>query len=323
MPACAPALCRAAQSSSPAWCPLAGLGELTAHEQELLARMPPHEAVVGAQVGEALPVVPGHALQHRALAVHDLVVADRQDEVLREGVVQAEGHLVVVVFAVHGILADVLERVVHPAHVPLEAEAEAAIVHRARHTGVGGALLRHGHDPRPPHRRRAAIGALQQVDGLEFSRPPWRWGSTRPPCASSRGRAWTPRHPRAGRRRGTPRASTARSTEVVRHLAAPVVVDQRVPVLVEALARVLVFVQRGAVEAGQAVRIGRESAPAPSPAARRVRGGGRRRRGRGTRGAARGGSSARTGPRAGSPRNRRRGAPRRQNSMWVKPRSAT
>ncbi len=46
--------------------------------------------------------------------------------------------------------------------------------------------------------------------------------------------------------------------EEVLHLVAAEVVDQRVPVLVEAFARVGVFVQRGAVELRQAVRVGRK-----------------------------------------------------------------
>jgi hypothetical protein len=39
--------------------PFAGLRELLAHEQQLLARMPPHEPVIGPQVGEFLPAPPG------------------------------------------------------------------------------------------------------------------------------------------------------------------------------------------------------------------------------------------------------------------------
>ena len=46
--------------------------------------------------------------------------------------------------------------------------------------------------------------------------------------------------------------------EEVRDLAAAEIVDQRVPVAVEAEARVLVLVERGAVEADEAVRVGRE-----------------------------------------------------------------
>jgi hypothetical protein len=68
--------------------PFRGLRELLPHEQELLARMAPHEPVIGAQVGEFLIPVPRHLAQHRALAMHHLVMADRQDEVLRERVGQ-------------------------------------------------------------------------------------------------------------------------------------------------------------------------------------------------------------------------------------------
>src|ERR1700756_458883 len=85
--------------------PFAFLREFAAHEQELLAGMAEHEAVIGAQVCKALPVVAGHAPQDRACAVHHLVMRQRQDEVFREGIVQAEQDVAVVIFAVDGILA--------------------------------------------------------------------------------------------------------------------------------------------------------------------------------------------------------------------------
>ena len=53
-----------------------------------------------------------------------------------------------VVAAVDRVLLEVAERVVHPAHVPLEAEAETAEIGRARHTGPGGRLLGRGDDAR-------------------------------------------------------------------------------------------------------------------------------------------------------------------------------
>jgi hypothetical protein len=77
--------------------PLALLRELAAHEQQLLARVREHEAVVGPQVGELLPAVAGHARQQRTLAVHDLVVRDRKHEVFAESVDEAEGDLAMVV----------------------------------------------------------------------------------------------------------------------------------------------------------------------------------------------------------------------------------
>ena len=69
--------------------PFVALGELLAHEQQLLARIAPHEAVIGAQVGELLPVVARHLGEQRAFAVHDLVVGQRQHEILAERVERA------------------------------------------------------------------------------------------------------------------------------------------------------------------------------------------------------------------------------------------
>ncbi len=128
--------------------PLLLLCELAAHEQELLAGVSPHVAVESAQVREPLPAVAGHPAEQRALAVNDLVVREGQHEVLVPGVDHREGELVVVEAAVHRLLREVLEGVVHPAHVPLEAEAEAAEVGRARHARPGRGLLGDREDPR-------------------------------------------------------------------------------------------------------------------------------------------------------------------------------
>jgi hypothetical protein len=85
--------------------PFARLRDLVAHEQQLLAGVAEHEGVVSTQVGALLPRVARHLVDHGALAVHDLVVRQRQHEVLAEGVDQAEGQLVVVVAAMHGSCA--------------------------------------------------------------------------------------------------------------------------------------------------------------------------------------------------------------------------
>ena len=59
-----------------------------------------------------------------------LVVGQRQDEVLVIGVEHGKGQLVVMEPPVDGILAEIAQGVVHPAHVPFEAEAEAAEIGR-------------------------------------------------------------------------------------------------------------------------------------------------------------------------------------------------
>src|SRR6266566_4694215 len=122
--------------------PFVFLAELAAHEQELLAGMAEHEAVISAQIGKALPFIARHAAENRTLAVHDLVMGERQDEVLEECVMQTEKDLAVMMLAVDRVFADVFERVVHPSHVPLVAESETAPLDRPRHHGPGGRLLR-------------------------------------------------------------------------------------------------------------------------------------------------------------------------------------
>ena len=108
--------------------PLLALADLLPHEQQLLAGMRPHVGQERAHVGELLPLVAGHFVEQRALAVHHLVVRNGQHEILGEGVQQAEGDVVVVILAVDGIVAEVVQHVVHPAHVPLHGEAQAVQV---------------------------------------------------------------------------------------------------------------------------------------------------------------------------------------------------
>ena len=128
--------------------------------------MRPHVRQQRAQPGEPAPLVAGHLAQQRALPVHHLVVRQRQDEVLRERVDQRERDLVVVVLPVDGILAQVGQGVVHPAHVPLEAEPEPAQVHRPRHPRPGGRLLGdHGDAGHPLV--AGGVDLLQERDGVQ------------------------------------------------------------------------------------------------------------------------------------------------------------
>jgi hypothetical protein len=62
--------------------PLAPLAELAAHEEELLPGLRPLVAEKEAEVRALLPRVARHLVEQRTLPVHDLVVRERQDEVL-------------------------------------------------------------------------------------------------------------------------------------------------------------------------------------------------------------------------------------------------
>ena len=128
--------------------------------------MAEHEAVIGAQIGKALPVVARHAAEDRALAVHDFVVRQRQDEIFRKRVVQAEQDVAVMMLAMDRILADVVQRVVHPAHVPFVAEAEPAIFDRPRHLRPGGRFFRRRGGLRKAG-EHFGVEAAQELDRFE------------------------------------------------------------------------------------------------------------------------------------------------------------
>ena len=184
--------------------------------------------------------------------MHDLVVADRQHEVLRVGVDHRECQQVVLVLAVHRVELQVAQGVVHPAHVPFEPEPQAARIDGLRdaretrrllcnHADAGLALV------------EVLVDVAEEVDGLEVL-----------PAAELVG------HPFAvvagvvevqhGRNRVDPEPVDVEllgpvesvGNEEALHLVAAVVEDVGAPVFVLALARVSVLVECGAVESAEA-----------------------------------------------------------------------
>ena len=98
-----------------------------------------------AQAGKLAPPVARHAADQRALAVHDLIVAQRANKVLGKGVHDGEREQPVVAGAPREIGLHVVQGVVHPTHVPLVVEAQAAVLRRIGHERPRGGLLGHHH----------------------------------------------------------------------------------------------------------------------------------------------------------------------------------
>ena len=86
-----------------------------------------HIAIEGAQVGELCFVITGHLIDQAALAVHNFIVADGQDKIFTERIEEAERNFVMVAGTEQRVSLHVAEHIVHPAHVPLEVEAQAAV----------------------------------------------------------------------------------------------------------------------------------------------------------------------------------------------------
>ena len=114
--------------------PLVVIANVATHEQQFLARMRIHEGEERAHIGELLPIVARHFRDQRPFAINHLVMRDRQDEVFAEGIDQAKCDLVLVVFAIKRIHAEIVQHVVHPAHIPLHGEAKPVRINRPRHS---------------------------------------------------------------------------------------------------------------------------------------------------------------------------------------------
>ena len=128
--------------------PLNKLADLVAHKVELGTGV--RHLVEGqrAQTGKLAPPVARHASDQRALAVYDLVMAERAYEVFGEGVHDGEREQPVVAGAPRKIGLHVVQGVVHPAHVPLVVEAQAAVLRRVGHERPRSGLLGHHHHVR-------------------------------------------------------------------------------------------------------------------------------------------------------------------------------
>ena len=122
--------------------PLIHLAEILSHKQKFLSRMPHHKAVGGPEVRKLLLLgIPRHLSCQGTFSVDHLVVGEYQDELLAVGVEHTEGQLPVVVMAEIWIALHVIQKIVHPAHVPLEVESKSAVVLIAGDLRPGRGLL--------------------------------------------------------------------------------------------------------------------------------------------------------------------------------------
>src|SRR3989442_1006880 len=121
--------------------PFVALGDFLAHKEEFLAGVSVLIGVKETEIGELLPEVARHFVKERVFAVDDFVVGEGKQEIFCEGVEKRKSELVVLVFAMDRVVRKIAQSVVHPAHVPFEAEAEATEISGARNGGAGGGLF--------------------------------------------------------------------------------------------------------------------------------------------------------------------------------------
>ncbi len=124
--------------------PLVPWGQFGSHKQKLFAGMGIHVPQEDPQIGKTPPFIAGHFSQERPFAVDHLIVGERQDKILAVGIHHGKGEPVVVILTMNGLLPEVQKGVVHPSHVPFEAETKAPKVGRGADPGPGRGLFSHG-----------------------------------------------------------------------------------------------------------------------------------------------------------------------------------
>ena len=108
--------------------PFTQLGKLLTHEEKLLARMSHHERIAGFQICIFIKSKSRHLIDHGALQMHNLIMGKYKDIVLAVSVGTCERHHVVGVLSEIWIQFHIFSEIMHPAHIPLQAEPETAVL---------------------------------------------------------------------------------------------------------------------------------------------------------------------------------------------------
>ena len=99
--------------------------------------------------------------------MYHFIVGKHQNIILTVGIGHGEGHFVVIVFPEIGIQLHIFQKIMHPTHVPLKAEIQTVLFHRARHFRPGCGFLSDHHRPFISA-QHYGIQVLEEFDGLQI-----------------------------------------------------------------------------------------------------------------------------------------------------------
>ena len=150
---------------APVIVPFVYLSKVLTHEQQLLAGVGELQGVQRLSAAEAVKMAAGLFAVYRLLSGANVVVREHEDEVLGEGVVGGVGENMVEVAAIVEFMREVRQGIVHPAEVPLEGKAQAALVYVLGDALLDGRILGKYICARPAGDLAAQL--LQKVLALE------------------------------------------------------------------------------------------------------------------------------------------------------------
>ena len=146
----------------PFFVPLPEVSHFVAHEVQLLARVHVHIKIQGAQLGAFFRVGAPQLIDDGLFAVHHLVVAQGQQIQFVVEVVHAENDLAVGIWPLTEGRSKIVQRIMHPAHIPLVVEAHAVVAGGSCHLEEVGGVLG-SVDAGGPALVQAVVQAAQKV----------------------------------------------------------------------------------------------------------------------------------------------------------------
>ena len=145
--------------------PLAELTDLIAHKVQFFARVSEHVRVQGPGLRKLLFIIAGHLLNDRRLSMHHFIVRQRKQIVFIIKILHGEGELMIILRTIRRIRPEIVQRIVHPAHVPLIVEPESALRNRLRYPRIGGGILRDEHNLRMAL-LKSVVHTADKFDGI-------------------------------------------------------------------------------------------------------------------------------------------------------------
>ena len=139
------------------------LAKLVAHKVQHLAGVNCHIQIERTPLGELILILAVHLLQDGRLAMNIFIMAERQDVMLPPEIHHRESQLAQVGFAFFRCFFEVVQRIVHPAKIPLVVKAQAAVFHGGGHFFKVGGILGDEHSLRM-QLVESLVHPLEEVD---------------------------------------------------------------------------------------------------------------------------------------------------------------
>src|SRR5258708_10214842 len=195
--------------------------------------------------------------------MNNFIVRKWQDEVLVIMVKHGKSEIVLVVFPMNRIALEILQSVVHPAHVPFKGKTEATEIWRTSHLRPSGRFLGNSHDTRE-FSVSYMIEFAQEFDRLKILTAPILIGD---PFSVPAGVVQVQHRGNGVYAKAIDVEAVAPEERIgeeeITDFVAAIIEDERSPILMSAFAGVFVFVKGGAIKAGEGPIVPREMSGHP------------------------------------------------------------